>query len=120
MAFKLEKFVGTQDMTTGSPASCLVQFSVPLLVGNLAQQLYNTVDSIMVGKYVGDGALAAVGASNPLLNLILVLFMGISTGASIMVAQYFGAKEKDQLSKTVGCTITVSYTHLTLPTNSRV
>ena len=62
----------------------------------------------MVGKYVGDGALAAVGASNPLLNLILVLFMGISTGASIMVAQYFGAKEKEQLSKTVGCTITLT------------
>lgn len=108
MAFKLEKFVGAQDMTAGSPASCLIQFSVPLLVGNLAQQLYNTVDSIVVGKYVGDGALAAVGASNPLLNLILVLFMGISTGASIMVAQYFGAKEKEQLSKTVGCTITLT------------
>ena len=66
------------------------------------------MDSIVVGKYVGDGALAAVGASNPLLNLILVLFMGISTGASIMVAQYFGAKEKEQLSKTVGCTITLT------------
>ena len=80
MAFKLEKFVGAQDMTTGSPASCLVQFSVPLLVGNLAQQLYNTVDSIVVGKYVGDGALAAVGASNPLLNLIPVSYTHLCGG----------------------------------------
>ena len=71
-------------MTEGSPVSNLIQFSIPLLVGNLAQQLYNTVDSIVVGQYVGDNALAAVGASGPLLNLLLVLFMGVATGAGIM------------------------------------
>ena len=74
---------GAQDMTQGSPVGNLVKFSVPLLIGNLAQQLYSTVDSIVVGNYVGDGALAAVGASGPILNLLLVLFMGISVGASI-------------------------------------
>ena len=88
---------GAQDMTQGSPVGNLVKFSVPLLIGNLAQQLYSTVDSIVVGNYVGDGALAAVGASGPILNLLLVLFMGISVGASIMVSQYYGAGERDNL-----------------------
>ncbi len=109
MAGQLKGLFGTLDMTQGSPWSKLIRFSVPLLVGNFAQQLYNTVDSIIVGKYVGDGALAAVGASGPLLNLLLVLFIGISTGANIMVAQYFGAKERQHLSKTVGSTITLTF-----------
>ena len=95
-------------MTVGSPVKGLIQFSVPLLIGNLAQQLYNTVDSIVVGTYVGDNALAAVGASGPVVNLLLVLFMGISTGATIMVSQYFGAREKDHLSHTAGTAITLS------------
>lgn len=105
MKGSLARFFGAQDMTAGRPVSVLVQFSVPLLVGNLAQQLYNTVDSIVVGQYVGDNALAAVGASGPILNLLLVLFMGIATGAGIMVSQYFGAKQREDLSKTVGTTI---------------
>lgn len=108
MSKKISSFFGAKDMTAGSPASCLIQFSVPLLIGNLAQQLYNTVDSIVVGKYVGDGALAAVGASGPLLNLLLVLFVGVSTGAGIMVSQYFGAKDQKLLSKTVGNAITLT------------
>lgn len=109
MAGKISQRLGAQDMTVGSPASALIQFSIPLLLGNLAQQLYNTVDSIVVGKYVGDTALAAVGASGPILNLILVLFMGISTGANIMVSQYFGAKQREELSKTVGTAITLTF-----------
>ena len=108
MKGKIAAFFGTQDLTQGSPMRGLIQFSVPLLIGNLAQQLYNTVDSIVVGKYVGDNALAAVGASGPLLNLLLVLFMGIATGATIMVSQYFGARQQDLLSTTVGNTITLT------------
>ncbi len=108
MSGKLSKLFNAQDMTVGSPVKGLIQFSVPLLIGNLAQQLYNTVDSIVVGTYVGDTALAAVGASGPVVNLLLVLFMGISTGATIMVSQYFGAKEKGHLSHTVGTAITLS------------
>ncbi len=108
MSGKLSKLFNAQDMTVGSPVKGLIQFSVPLLIGNLAQQLYNTVDSIVVGTYVGDTALAAVGASGPVVNLLLVLFMGISTGATIMVSQYFGAKEKEHLSHTVGTAITLS------------
>ena len=96
------------DMTVGSPWKGIVLFTLPMLIGNIAQQLYNTVDSIVVGKYIGDNALAAVGSSMPILNLLLVLFIGISAGASIMVSQYYGAKNREALSKTVGNCITVT------------
>ena len=103
----LRKMFGTQDMTVGKPLSNLAAFSIPLLIGNFAQQMYNTVDSIVVGKYVGDNALAAVGASGPILNLLILLFVGISTGAGIMVAQYYGAKKQEELSKTIGSCMTL-------------
>ncbi len=93
---------GAQDMTTGSLLRCLLLFSTPLLIGNFAQQLYSTVDSIIVGHFVGDNALAAVGSSGPVLNLLLVLFIAVSTGASIIVSQYFGAKDRRELSLQVG------------------
>lgn len=109
MAGKFSALFGAQDMTQGGPMKNLVRFSVPLLIGNLAQQLYSTVDSIVVGNYEGDGALAAIGASGPIINLLLVLFMGISVGASIMVSQYFGAKEKEKLSDTMGTTMTATF-----------
>ncbi len=108
MAGTLARFFGAQDMTQGKPWKNLVQFAIPLLIGNIAQQLYNTVDSIVVGQYVGDTALAAVGAAGPILNLLLVLFMGVSTGAGIMVSQYFGARDKKMLSLTVGNSITLA------------
>ena len=102
---KLQSWFGVQDMTVGRPMDSLVKFSIPLLVGNLAQQLYNTVDSIVVGRYIGDTALAAVGTAGPILNLLLVLFMGISTGASILSAQFFGAQDRKTLSHVVGASI---------------
>ena len=95
-------------MTTGRPMSKLIRFSLPLLVGNLAQQLCNTVDSIVVGKYVGDTALAAVGTAGPILNLLLVLLIGVATGASILASQYFGAKDREGLSRVVGSTIVLT------------
>ena len=106
---KLKRFFGAQDMTQGKPLSCLIAFSVPLLIGNLAQQMYNTADSIIVGKYVGDSALAAVGTSGPILNLLLLLFMGISTGAGILVSQYFGAHRQEELEKSVGTCLTLTF-----------
>lgn len=109
MAGKFSSLFEAQDMTVGSPARNLIRFSVPLLIGNMAQQLYSTVDSIVVGNYVGDGALAAIGASGPVINLLLVLFMGVSVGASVMASQYFGAKERDSLSQTIGTTITATF-----------
>lgn len=108
MSEKLRRMFGAQDMTVGKPIVNLATFAVPLLIGNIAQQLYNTVDSIIVGKYVGDSALAAVGASGPILNLLLLLFMGISTGAGILVAQYFGARKPQELSKAVGTCLTMT------------
>ena len=105
---RVKDFFGVQDMTTGKPMSKLIQFSLPLLIGNLAQQLYNTVDSIVVGKYIGDTALAAVGTAGPILNLLLVLLIGVATGASILASQYFGAKDRDGLSRVVGSTIVLT------------
>lgn len=97
------------DMTVGAPWKSIGIFTLPMIIGNIAQQLYSTVDSIVVGKYIGDNALSAVGSASPILNLLLVLFIGISAGASIMVAQYLGAKRREDLSKTVGNCITVTF-----------
>lgn len=98
----IKKLFAPTDMTVGTPWKKIVIFTLPMLIGNIAQQLYSTVDSIVVGKYVGDNALAAVGSAGPILNLLLVLFIGISMGASIMVAQYFGARQREELSYTIG------------------
>ena len=102
------KFLEKSDMTTGAPWKSIVSFTLPMLIGNIAQQMYSTVDSIVVGKYIGDNALAAVGSALPILNMLLVLFMGISAGANIMVAQYFGAKNRKGLSYTIGNSITIT------------
>lgn len=104
----LKKLYAPTDMTIGSPWKSIVLFTFPMLIGNIAQQLYNTVDSIVVGKYIGDNALAAVGSAGPILNMLLVLFIGISAGANIMVSQYFGAKNRESLSYTIGNCITVT------------
>jgi len=104
----LRKLNAPTDMTVGAPWKSIVAFTLPMLIGNIAQQLYSTVDSIVVGHYIGDNALAAVGSAMPILNMLLVLFIGISTGANIMVSQYFGAKNRDSLSYTVGNSITVT------------
>ncbi|MBQ1289983.1 MAG: MATE family efflux transporter [Lachnospiraceae bacterium] len=95
-------------MTEGDPVKKIVAFSIPMLIGNIAQQLYNTVDSIIVGRFVGDNALAAVGGAGPILNLMLVLFIGISVGASIMVSQYFGARAREELSRTIGACVVMT------------
>ena len=106
MTFK--QLFGPADMTTGKPWEKIVIFTIPMLLGNIAQQLYSTVDSIVVGKYVGDNALAAVGSAGPVYNLLLILFMGVSVGASVVVSQYFGAKKREELSKAIGNSITLT------------
>ena len=82
----IKKLFEPADMTVGKPWKSIVMFSIPMLIGNVAQQLYNTVDSIVIGHYEGDNALAAVGSAMPLLNLLLVLIVGISAGVGIMVS----------------------------------
>lgn len=89
----------TRDLTNGSPAKLILKFSVPMLIGNLFQQLYTIIDSIVVGKFVGSDALAAVGATGSLIFLIFGLSFGLSAGISIVISQYFGAKDYDNVRK---------------------
>ncbi len=105
---RIKRLFGAVDMTVGNPVHQIVRFAVPMLIGNIAQQLYNTVDSIIVGQFVGDDALSAVGSAAPVLNLMFVLFVGIATGASIMVSQYYGAKMREELSGSIGSCITLT------------
>lgn len=91
----------TQDLTKGSIVKAIILFSVPLLIGNLFQQLYNAVDSYVVGNYVGKVALAAVGASTPIINMLIGFFMGISTGAGVVIAQFFGAGNLSKMKKAI-------------------
>ncbi|MBO5370273.1 MAG: MATE family efflux transporter, partial [Clostridia bacterium] len=104
----IKKLFEPTDMTVGKPWKSIAMFSIPMIIGNIAQQLYSTVDSVVVGQYVGDNALAAVGSAAPLFNLLLVLFVGISAGVGIMVSQYFGAKSSEDLSHTIGSSITLT------------
>ena len=104
----LKSLFAAKDMTVGSPWKRIMEFSVPMLLGNLAQQLYNTADTVIVGIYVGDNALSAVGSASPILNLLLALFVGISTGAGIVVSQAFGAKDREGLTKAIGNCIVLS------------
>ena len=105
----LKGLFSAKDMTLGSPWKRIMEFSVPMLLGNIAQQLYNTADSVIVGIYVGDNALAAVGSASPILNLLLALFVGISTGAGIVVSQSFGARDREGLSRGIGNCISLTF-----------
>ena len=104
----LKSLFSARDMTQGSPWKRIAEFAFPMLLGNFAQQLYNTADSVIVGIYVGDNALAAVGSAMPILNLLLALFVGISTGAGIVISQHFGAKDRNGLSTSIGNCISLT------------
>ncbi|MSS62474.1 MATE family efflux transporter [Velocimicrobium porci] len=95
-------------MTEGNIWRQVIFFSIPLIIGNVFQQLYNTVDSIVVGNYVGKEALAAVGSSGSLVNLIVGLFVGIATGAGVLIAQYYGGQKEEKLRWAVHTSITLS------------
>lgn len=86
------------DLIKGSIYKSILWFSIPLLIGNLFQQLYNTVDSYVVGNYVNSNALAAVGASTPVINMLVGFFMGLATGAGVVISQYFGARRIEKCS----------------------
>jgi len=96
------KLFSAKDMTQGAPWKRILEFSVPMLIGNIVQQLYNTADSIIVGLYVGDNALAAVGSAGPVMMILMAMFMGVSTGAGIVISQTFGARDREGLSKGIG------------------
>lgn len=89
------------DMTSGNPYKLIIFFSIPLLIGNIFQQLYNMVDSIVVGNVIGEKALAAVGTGFPVIFMLSSLFMGIGIGATIMISQFYGAKDFEKLKNTI-------------------
>jgi len=97
------------DMTTGSTWKLLVAFAVPLLIGNLFQQLYNTVDSLVVGNFVGTEALAAVGSTTSIINTMVMFFNGTSIGASVIISRHYGAHDDEKLHLAVETTIMVTF-----------
>ncbi len=90
-----------KDLTTGKEGKLIWRFAIPMLLGNVFQQLYNIVDSIIVGNFLGEKALGAVGASFPLIFLLISLVIGIATGSTIIISQYFGAKKYDKVKITI-------------------
>ena len=92
---------GLRNMTVGSPAGHIFYFALPLLAGSFLQQLYNMVDSWVVGNYVGDGALAAVGVGFPVIFMFSSLFMGLSNGGTVVIAQFYGAGKMDRVRDAV-------------------
>lgn len=95
-------------MTEGSIFQKILFFSIPLILGNLLQQLYNTADSIMVGNFVGSNALAAVGASSSMIYLLIAFSQGAAVGAGVIVAQYLGAKDKKSVSDAVHTSLVIA------------
>lgn len=105
---------GLRDMTVGSPAGHIVLFALPLLAGSFLQQLYNMVDSWVVGNYVGDAALAAVGVGFPVIFMFTSLFMGIANGGTVVISQYYGAGKLDRVHDAVD-TIYTAFAAAALP-----
>jgi putative MATE family efflux protein len=96
------------DMSTGSLPKLIIRFVIPQMLSGILQLLYNAADTIVVGRYVGSTALAAVGSTGSLTNLIINLFIGLSVGASVAVAQYYGAKDYKNVSQTVHTAMGIS------------
>ena len=97
------------DMTTGSIWQHLLSFSVPTAIGLLFQQLYNTVDTLVVGQFVGHEAQAAVGSTGPIINTVVGFCAGLATGASVVISQRYGAHDRDGLSRAVHTTISLTF-----------
>lgn len=97
--------MAAHNMTEGSIAKHLIGFSIPMILGNLFQLTYNTVDSIIVGRYLGTDAIAAVGAANPIMNVAIFFIGGICMGASVLMSQYFGAQELEKLKREISTTL---------------
>ncbi len=90
-----------KDLTQGSPGKLILYFALPMLIGNVFQQLYNVVDSAVVGKFIGEKALAAVGASFPIFYVLIALIIGIASGNMVIISQYYGAKMMDKVKQAI-------------------
>ena len=95
-------------MTQGPIARLLVRFAVPLLIGNVFQMLYNTVDALIVGNFVGKEALAAVGSTSSIINMLVMFFNGVSIGAGVIISQHYGAKDDSRLHRSVETTMALT------------
>lgn len=91
-----------KDLTVGSEGKSILTFAIPLLIGSVFQQMYNIVDSIVVGRVIGKEALAAIGNAFPIMFTLIALIIGIAFGGTIIISQYFGAKDYDKVRKTIG------------------
>lgn len=98
----------TNDMTTGNPAKLILMFSVPLLIGNIFQQFYSMVDTIIVGRFLGVEALGAVGLTGAMTFLIIGFIQGITSGFSVLIAQRFGASDEEGLKKAVASSLVLT------------
>ena len=98
----------TNDMTKGNPLKIFIFFSIPLLIGNVFQQLYSMVDTIIVGRFVGVDALAAVGSTGSMFFLVNGMILGLTSGFGVLVAQKFGAKDEVGVKKAVASNITLT------------
>ena len=99
----------TRDMTSGNIAKQVLLFALPLMLGNVFQMLYNTVDSIVVGQFVSTEALAAVGSTTMIVNMLVFFFNGFSIGASVVIGIHFGAKNEEKLHRAVETTIMATF-----------
>ena len=95
----------SKDMTQGKITSQLILFTIPLILGNLFQLTYNAADSVIVGKFLGDSALAAVGTAGPVMNLVILFFSGMCMGAGILMSTMFGAKDYEKLEKQISTSL---------------
>lgn len=99
----------TLDMTSGNIIWLLIQFSIPLILGNLFQMMYNTVDSLVVGNFVGKEALAAIGSTTMIVNMLVFFFNGFSIGAGVLISRFYGAKDQEGLHNAVETTMFVTF-----------
>ncbi len=96
------------DMTQGSIVRHIITFALPLLAGNIFQQLYNTVDTWVIGNYASNEAYAAVGNVGPIINMLIGFFVGLSSGAGVVISQYYGAHREEEVQRTVHTAITMT------------
>ncbi len=98
-----------KDLTVGKEGKLILQFAMPMVFGNVFQQLYNVVDSIIIGNYIGKEALAAVGASFPIIFLLIALVIGLGSGFTIIISQYFGSKNIKQVKRAIDTTYIILF-----------
>lgn len=94
------------SLTEGPIWKQIIMFTIPLLLGNIFQQMYNAADSIIVGNFLGSSALAAVGSSSSVINLLVSAFMGISVGAGVLISKYYGGKDEQGVERSVHTMVT--------------